>query len=94
MNLYRGSNDSLKSKVEFRDNAIKRQKLISNDMKKELAENIVSLEKRLQWVHSFQSNPLPASLVKDYISYSRQYCFSKPTKAAAEVLQDYFLSLR
>ncbi|KAG7364569.1 replicative DNA helicase [Nitzschia inconspicua] len=51
------------------------------------------LEKRLAWVASF-NEPLPASLVRDYIAYAREYCKPKLTKEAAIVLKRYFMELR
>lgn len=92
MDRYRGNNAALKEKTT--DNAIKRQRLQIDSTQNIGRDEYVPLEKRLLWVNSFQKHPLPASIVKDYISYSRQYCSPKLTKAAAEVLQDYFLSLR
>ena len=53
----------------------------------------LSMRKRLQWVNDTQS-PLPACVVKDYISYAREYCKPKLTQEAAAVLKEYFMSLR
>jgi DNA helicase MCM8 len=52
------------------------------------------LKRRLAWVHEFQKEPLPASLVRDYIAYAREYCRPKLTPEAAAVLKDYFMELR
>jgi DNA helicase MCM8 len=52
------------------------------------------LRQRLAWVHDFQKEPLPASLVRDYIAYAREYCKPKLTPEAAIVLKDYFMQLR
>jgi DNA helicase MCM8 len=56
--------------------------------------NRMSLSDRLAWVNEFQKDPLPASLVRDYIAYAREYCKPKLTAEAAEVLKDYYMSLR
>jgi DNA helicase MCM8 len=53
----------------------------------------LQLEKRIAWVTSF-NEPLPASLVRDYIAYAREYCKPKLTKEAALVLKKYFMELR
>jgi len=53
----------------------------------------MSMKRRLSWVASTQE-PLPKDLVKDYISYAREYCMPKLTPDAAAVLKDYFMSLR
>lgn len=99
MNLYRGKSDSMSNNGNWSGagSATKKQKynntpqITSND-----GEQIewVPLETRLKWVSSFQKDPIPANLIKDYISYARQYCFPKLTGKAAAVLQDYFLELR
>jgi DNA helicase MCM8 len=52
------------------------------------------LSKRLAWVHEFQKEPLPASLVRDYIAYAREYCKPKLTPEAAIILKEYFMELR
>ena len=52
------------------------------------------LKRRLAWVHEFQKEPLPASLVRDYIAYAREYCRPKLTPEAALVLKEYFMELR
>jgi DNA helicase MCM8 len=52
------------------------------------------LRQRLAWVHDFQKEPLPASLVRDYIAYAREYCKPKLTPEAAIVLKDYYMQLR
>ena len=51
------------------------------------------IKKRLPWVAQTQ-NPLPADLLKDYISYAREYCKPKLSQEAAAVLKNYFLTLR
>jgi DNA helicase MCM8 len=56
-------------------------------------EQRLPLEKRLAWVAGF-NEPLPASLVRDYIAYAREYCKPKLTKEAAVVLKKYFMELR
>jgi DNA helicase MCM8 len=52
------------------------------------------LSERLAWVTDFQKQPLPAALVRDYISYAREYCKPKLTSEAATILKDYFMELR
>ncbi|KAL3909406.1 MAG: hypothetical protein SGILL_008100 [Bacillariaceae sp.] len=56
-------------------------------------DRLLQLEKRLAWVSSF-NEALPASLVRDYIAYAREYCKPKLTKEAAIVLKKYFMELR
>eukprot|EP00984_Skeletonema_dohrnii_P019947 scaffold9638_cov112-Skeletonema_dohrnii-CCMP3373.AAC.1 len=56
--------------------------------------NLVPMQHRLPWVNNFQKQPLPQQQVKDYIAYAREYCRPKMTDAAAEVLSDYFMTLR
>jgi len=48
---------------------------------------------RLKWVNDTQK-ALPANVVKDYISYAREYCKPKLTQDAADILKQYFMSLR
>jgi DNA helicase MCM8 len=57
-------------------------------------EDRMPLLQRLNWVHSFQKQALPADLVRDYIAYAREYCKPKLTKEAAVILKDYFMELR
>ena len=57
-------------------------------------ENRMPMKDRLEWVAQFQKQPLPAELVRDYISYAREYCKPVLTKEAGEVLKDYFMNLR
>lgn len=52
------------------------------------------LKDRLAWVNGFQKCPLPASLIRDYVAYAREYCKPKLTPEAAQVLKDYFMELR
>lgn len=52
-----------------------------------------TMKHRLPWVALTQM-PLPAEMVKDYISYAREYCKPKLTQEAAAVLKEYFMSLR
>ena len=53
----------------------------------------VPFEKRLAWVSSF-NEPLPASIVRDYIAYAREFCKPKLTTEAAVVLKEYYMNLR
>ncbi len=55
--------------------------------------NGIGIKERLAWVAQTQK-PLPADLLKDYISYAREYCKPKLTQEAAAVLKNYFLKLR
>lgn len=57
-------------------------------------KNSLPILERLAWVHDFQKQPLPASLVRDYIAYAREYCKPKLTKDAAIILKKYFIQLR
>lgn len=54
----------------------------------------MGLLERIAWVSSFQKTPLPADLVRDYISYARENCHPKLTREAAAVLKDYYMNLR
>ena len=54
----------------------------------------IRLVRRLPWVAETQKQPLPADLVRDYISYAREHCRPKLTQGAAAVLKDYFMRLR
>ena len=65
--------------------AIKRQKVAENHQ--------FDMKQRLPWVAQTQQ-ALPADLVKDYISYAREYCKPKLTPEAAAVLKHYFMTLR
>jgi DNA helicase MCM8 len=58
------------------------------------SENRMPMKDRLEWVSQFQKQPLPAELVRDYISYAREYCKPVLTKEAGEVLKVYFMNLR
>ncbi|GAX29266.1 DNA helicase MCM8 [Fistulifera solaris] len=64
------------------------------DTVKAVDGRVLPLSERLAWVSEFQKQPLPATLVRDYIAYAREYCKPKMTKEAAEVLKDYFMQLR
>lgn len=66
----------------------KRKTMIDSD-----SPDRLSMRNRLPWVNDTQS-PLPACVVKDYISYAREYCKPKLTQEAAAVLKEYFMSLR
>jgi hypothetical protein len=50
----------------------------------------LSISERLA---DFQKVPLSASLVLDYIAYTREHCSPQMTAEAATVLRDYFMSL-
>jgi DNA helicase MCM8 len=88
MNLYRNNGSSKSAAPDKRD-------FQSQSVNKEVGdENRMSLSNRLAWVMDFQKEPLPADLVRDYISYAREYCKPKMTSEAAVVLKHYFMSLR
>jgi DNA helicase MCM8 len=59
-----------------------------------IENNRLSLSERLAWVADFQKEALPATLVRDYIAYAREYCRPKLTAEAAAVLKDYYMELR
>lgn len=84
MNLYKQS--STNGQIGMHTN-LKHQ---SGDEKR--CDNM-TMKKRLEWITKTQ-NPLPKDLVKDYISYAREYCKPKMTQEAAAVLKEYFMTLR
>lgn len=57
-------------------------------------EDRIPIWERLAWVADIQKTALPAHLVRDYISYAREYCKPRLTAEAAAVLKDYFMQLR
>jgi DNA helicase MCM8 len=61
--------------------------------KQQVLSDQMTMKARLAWVAETQT-PLPSDLVKDYISYAREYCMPKLTPDAAAVLKDYFMTLR
>ena len=87
MNLYR--NRSVSRTVESEGRAASQDTGTSGD-----ENSRFPLSERLAWVTDFQKQPLPASLVRDYIAYAREYCKPKLTPEAATVLRDYFMDLR
>jgi len=88
MDLYRSANQGTTStsQPEYRSR--------SDESTSENSAGRMSLSDRLEWVNDFQKNPLPASLVRDYIAYARDYCKPKLTKEAAIILKQYFMELR
>lgn len=80
MNMYKSSHD-----IQNPQKNLKRQKFDEGDQ--------FHVKRRLPWVAQTQ-NPLPADLLRDYISYAREYCKPKLTQEAAAVLKNYFLTLR
>jgi DNA helicase MCM8 len=58
------------------------------------SENRMPLKERLLWVTQFQKEPLPAELLRDYISYAREHCKPKLSQEAAAVLKEYYMNLR
>ncbi|GKY95383.1 hypothetical protein MPSEU_000499900 [Mayamaea pseudoterrestris] len=86
MNLYRSGNQQ--PRVTQEQNT---KMLHAHEGK---SKTCMSLCDRLAWVCDFQREPLPASLVRDYIAYAREYCKPKLTAEAGEVLKDYYMSLR
>ena len=79
MNLYRG-----KSAIPVQQ---KEEELVFQEAPE-------SLYDRLRWVGSFQKQALPLDVIRDYISYAREYCKPKLSRAAANVLKEYFMSIR
>jgi DNA helicase MCM8 len=82
MNLYRREST----------NQRKRQKVASINSPSNVGEKM-TMKSRLAWIAQTQT-ALPADLVKDYITYAREYCMPKMTPDAAAVLKDYFMKLR
>jgi DNA helicase MCM8 len=85
MNIYRQDGNI---HDESHGSARKRQKTMET-----MPSNQFKIKQRLPWVAQTQ-NPLPADLLKDYITYAREYCKPKLTQEAAAVLKNYFLTLR
>ena len=91
MNIYRQYDNNTTNDDSFsQTTARKRQKTA---MESAALSNQFDIKKRLPWVAQTQ-NPLPADLLKDYISYAREYCKPKLTQEAAAVLKHYFMTLR
>ena len=93
MKNYRQNNG-----FQYSQSTRKRQKCVetentSGDSGDNSATDQFHIKKRLPWVAQTQK-PLPADLLKDYISYAREYCKPKLTQEAAAVLKNYFLTLR
>lgn len=88
MNLYRKTREQVVKPNP--ETAIPSQPSNSRGNSKER----LMLSDRLGWVNSFQKNPLPADLVRDYIAYAREFCRPKLTPEAAAVLKDYYMKLR
>jgi DNA helicase MCM8 len=53
-----------------------------------------NLRQRLRWVGRYQKENLPVSVLRDYVSYAKEYCKPKLTRKAANILHSYFMSLR
>ncbi len=85
MDIYRQNGNYSDNHLQI---ARKRQKTIESALSKQF-----DIKQRLPWVAQTQ-NPLPADLLKDYISYAREYCKPKLTQEAAAVLKNYFMTLR
>lgn len=85
MSLHRGENQTHRSKFTDEKEAASVP---------HLERSRIALKERLEWVSRFQKQPLPAELVRDYISYAREYCKPVLTKDAGEVLKEYFMNLR
>lgn len=84
MNLYRGSKQTVDRSAPPQTTA----------QATGVSAERMPLMDRLSWISSFQKEPLPASLVRDYIAYAREYCKPKLTVQAAGVLRDFFMDLR
>lgn len=52
------------------------------------------LSERLRAAVLLERDPLPPQLLRKYIAYARRYCQPVLSKAAAGVLQDFYISLR
>lgn len=90
MNLYRERKKCKKNEPE--GDAVQDHSVASSSQRK--SKDRISLDHRLNWVNSFQKQPLPADRVRDYIAYAREFCRPKLTPEAAAVLQDYYMKLR
>ncbi|XP_074531803.1 DNA helicase MCM8 [Halichoeres trimaculatus] len=59
-----------------------------------LEHSDIPLSERLQLPAGESSDPIPACLLRKYISYARQYVHPTLSPEAAQILQDFYLSLR
>ncbi len=50
------------------------------------------LIERLRWVS--REKFIPLSVIRDYVAYAREYCKPKLTRKAANILHNYFMTLR
>lgn len=91
MGLYRGSDTK---DVSNCSQTIPLDRPLHSSTTPEEISNRLRLSERLAWVTDFQKQPLPASLVRDYIAYAREYCRPKLTPEAAMILKEYYMQLR
>lgn len=84
MNLHRGKSSAMASS----------HAQVAGVMQNYDSENRMPLKDRLLWVNQFQTDPLPAELLRDYISYAREHCKPKLSQEAAAVLKEYYMNLR
>jgi DNA helicase MCM8 len=96
MNLYKSNvNSSSASIVAAQSTPLLQQ--IDSDKDKygvdKVEQRRIPLERRLAWVSGF-NEPLPATLVRDYIAYAREFCRPKLTPQAAAILKEYYMDLR
>ncbi|KAK5882807.1 hypothetical protein CesoFtcFv8_021355 [Champsocephalus esox] len=59
-----------------------------------LQQSDMPLSERLQIPAGESVDPIPASLLRKYISYARQYVHPSLSPEAAEIIQEFYLSLR
>lgn len=59
-----------------------------------LEHSDMPLSERLQIPAGESIDPIPASLLRKYISYARQYVHPSLSPEAAEIIQEFYLSLR
>lgn len=94
VNLYRNKSNATSQSTAMPQTAEYAATSNGQNFAGEMGDGRMPLADRLTWVHDFQKQPLPASLVRDYIAYAREYCRPKFTPEAAAVLKDYYMELR
>ncbi len=55
----------------------------------QLPENLIE---RLRWVS--KERFIPLNVIRDYVAYAREYCKPRLTRKAANILHNYFMTLR
>jgi DNA helicase MCM8 len=89
MNLYRGND-----KTHGGDGSTSSSSRQYQQEKLVFQHHPESLYDRLRWVASFQKETLPLDVLRDYISYAREHCKPKLSRAAANELKTYFMTIR